>query len=141
MKPTIAFLAGPVMGFVALSLIGTPIAEAKVVKTKAKGTYRITISAIPGADEKSFADSASRCMTKAMKTLHALTVKQLEKDIAQYGADRDAAVETYKNKVELTWSAMEQPYCGFGSNGMAAVKHSYNKSIGHARAEFLAAVK
>jgi hypothetical protein len=36
---------------------------------------------------------------------------------------------------------MEQPYCGFGSEGLAAVKHSYNKSVDRIRLAFLAAAR
>lgn len=113
------------------------VAQTKVAKTK----KTITVSAIPGADEKNFDDTATRCLTKEMKTLHAKTLAQLEVDAKKKGEGHAAALTTYKDKIDTVWSAMEQPYCGFGSRGMVAVKHSYLKSIERIRAEFLAAAK
>lgn len=49
--------------------------------------------------------------------------------------------EIYKMKMDTVWSAMAEPYCGYGSKGIAAVKRSYTKSVEHIRAEFLKSVK
>lgn len=120
-----------------------PLTSFAAVQTAVKKTptYRISISAIPGADEKNFDDAASRCLTKEMKALHAKTLARMEADLKVNGEGHEEAVSTYKDKIDIVWSAMEQPYCGYGSRGMTAVKHSYNKSIERIRAEFLAAVK
>lgn len=115
-------------------------AEKAPTPTK-KATYKISISAIPGADEKNFDDAATRCLTKEMKALHAKTVAKMEADITAKGQGHETAVSTYADKIDLVWSAMEQPYCGYGSRGMEAVKHSYTKSVERIRAEFLAATK
>jgi hypothetical protein len=106
-----------------------------------KKVKRISVSAMPGKDEKEFNDSATRCLTKEIKALHAATVARMNKDIAAKGTGHDAVVATYKEKIATVWSAMEQPYCGFGSRGLAAVRHSYEKSVERIRAEFLVAVK
>ncbi len=45
--------------------------------------------------------------------------------------------ELYKEKMDTVWAAMSQPYCGYGSRGIAAVKKSYIKSVERIRAEFL----
>ncbi|MSR85427.1 hypothetical protein EXS71_03285 [Candidatus Uhrbacteria bacterium] len=85
---------------------------------------------------------ATRCLTPAMKSLHAQTVKQMEKDMAQVDAVVYAkAIETYQKKLSMIWSAMSEPYCGYGSRGMTAVKSSFNKSVNRMRAEFLAVTK
>jgi len=122
----------------------TQTVKKKVAVTKSvkKPTYyRMSVSQIPGADEKSFSDTSSRCLTSSMKALHQQTVKQMEADIAKRGTGHEAAVQTYRDKIDIVWSAMEQPYCGFGSQGMTAVKHSYNKSVVRIRDAFLAATK
>ena len=49
--------------------------------TKKKVVRYTTVSAIPGKDEKNFTDPTTRCLTPAMKSLHASTVSQMEKDI------------------------------------------------------------
>lgn len=49
--------------------------------------------------------------------------------------------EIYKMKMDTVWSAMAEPYCGYGSRGITAVKRSYTKSVEHIRAEFLKSVK
>lgn len=117
-------------------------AEAKAApkpKPKAK-TYRITVSAIPGKDEKEFDDPTSRCLTKEMVALNAKAVAQMGKDVAKV-TDHPAAIDTYKMKLDIVWSAMAEPYCGYGSKGIVAVKKSFIKSIDRIRAEFLAGLK
>jgi len=76
-----------------------------------------------------------------MINLNDKTAKLMESDIAKYGKDHPAANQRYRERVELSWAAMAEPYCGFGSMGMTAVKHSYNKGVQRARADFLAATK
>ncbi len=118
-------------------------AATKKVIPKKKTTYHIAISvsAIPAADERDFANAKSRCLTRFMKNKQAVAVKQMNADVTKYGQDHDAAVTIYKQKLDLLWSAMEQPYCGYGGYGMQAVQHSYDKSVERIRAEFLVAAK
>lgn len=101
-----------------------------------------SVSAIKGADEKNFSNPTSRCDTPAMRKLHAQNVGIMEDDIEHFGDEAgDKAVESYKDKLDIIWDAMAEPYCGYGSRGVSAAKKSYNKSIGRARAEFLAQAK
>lgn len=130
-----------VMGGMLVPVTSFAATKKAPAKTKKTATYKISISAIPGADEKSFDDATTRCLTKDMKATHAKTVSRMEADIKARGEGHTESVSTYKEKIDLVWSAMEQPYCGYGSRGMEAVKHSYTKSIERIRAEFLAATK
>ncbi len=140
---TLSLLAG--LGLSCLLLGVTPV-EAKVapkasVKTIKK--YRNTASGlyayIPVMKELS--TPVSFCVTAEMKTRHHKTVVQMEKDIEEYGIGHETAVAKYKNDVDMIWAAMEQPYCGYGTFGMKAVKKSYEKSAVHVRTTFLKAVK
>lgn len=127
---------------VGLSLLIPFAGEAATVKKVVKKkTYRMSISAIPGKDEKNFENPTSRCTTATMKSLFANAMSQMKKDVAKSGSGHDSANETYKVKLETVWSAMEEPYCGYGSLGMTAVKKSFLKSIDRTRAEYLASVK
>ncbi|MEI7512202.1 MAG: hypothetical protein WCK01_01955 [Candidatus Uhrbacteria bacterium] len=96
-----------------------------------------SVSSIKGADEKMFDESASRCNTPAMQALNDKTVSQMETDIKQRKAEKTQAAEDYTLKIEMTWDAMLQPYCGFGSRGVAAARKSYEKSVARARTAFL----
>jgi hypothetical protein len=111
------------------------VAKKKVVR------YHMSVSAIKGKDEKDFANPVSRCLTADMKALDAKAVATMEAEIKKYGAGHEKAVASYKEKLDTVWSAMEQPYCGYGAYGMTAVKKSFNKSTERALAEFLAEVK
>ncbi len=116
-------------------------AATKKVAKKKVTRYHMSVSAIKGKDEKDFANPVSRCLTADMKALYKGDVAQMEKDIAKVGTGHDAAVASYKMKLDTVWGAMEQPYCGYGAYGMTAVKKSFNKSVERARAEFLAEAK
>lgn len=138
------FMSTALVAVTAMSLMGgmfVPMEGFAATKAKKSVKYKMTVSAIPGADEKSFDDATTRCLTPEMKALHAKTLAQVETDVKKKGDGHTDAVSTYKEKIDMVWSAMEQPYCGYGSRGMSAVKHSYLKSIERIRAEFLAAVK
>lgn len=87
---------------------------------------------------------ASLCITAETQKMHAGTVATYEKDIAAYkdNAAAQAAIAAYKEKVDAAWSALEQPYCGYGSpTAIAATKKSYNKTVVRARSTFQEAVK
>ena len=109
--------------------------------TRKKHYYHISVSAIPAGDEKNFSNPVTRCLTPLMKGKQATAVKQMNGDVASHGKGHDAAVALYKEKLDILWSAMEQPYCGYGGYGMQAVEHSYDKSVERVRAEFLASAK
>ncbi len=144
------FLAVLTATFVVFCMFNPAIVQAKTktVKkkvvaaktTKKKTTYKMSVSQIPGADEKSFTNATTRCLTAGMIALHNQTVKTMDSDIAKRPG-HDAAAQTYRDKIDIVWSAMQQPYCGYGSNGLAAVKHSYDKSVVRIRDAFLAAAK
>lgn len=76
-----------------------------------------------------------------MKALDAEAVKQMQGDIQKFGTGHDKAVQAYKMNLQILWSAMEQPYCGYGAYGLTAVKKSFGKSVDHVRTEFMSAVK
>ena len=118
--------------FAVLSTISMPLTlEAKDVKNK---------KAIQGKDERNFAHPTSRCLTKSMIARNAAVVKQMEKDIKQFGG-HVAAAKIYREKLALVWSAMSEPYCGYGSRGIRAVQKSFMKSVERIRVEFLQHVK
>jgi len=122
------------------SMLAVPAAEAKIVVKTKKVTKHISVSMIPGADEKNFADPVSRCVTASMKALNTAAVKKMNADIAKHPG-HDKAAATYKEKMATVWYAMEEPYCGYGSLGLTAVKHSFQKSVDHIRTAFLGSVK
>ncbi len=113
--------------------------EAKVAKKKIHP--KLSVSAVRGKDEKNFQNPTSRCLTKDMVALNNKAVKQMGANIAKAGEGHDAAVKRYNGKLTMVWSAMAEPYCGYGSRGKAAVKKSFIKSIERAHAEFIGAVK
>ena len=108
---------------------------------QASKAAELTVSAIPGADERMFEDAASRCLTPAMKTLHANMVLRMEVEIERFGDAYPEEVAAYRETLGVIWSAMEAPYCGYGSRGLTAVKKSYTKSVERARREFLKVVR
>lgn len=84
---------------------------------------------------------ATRCLTKEMKLLNQRAVTQMAKDIQKFGTGHEAAVKLYREKLTIIWKAMSEPYCGYGSRGMRAVRGSFTKSVNKTRAQFLAATK
>ncbi|MDD5726247.1 MAG: hypothetical protein PHC53_02430 [Patescibacteria group bacterium] len=112
---------------------------AKALPRCNKGFCVAKVSITPGADEKDYANPTTRCLTAEMKKRHDQVVAQMNKDIAKYQG-RDSAIKTYQKDIDILWSAMHEPYCGYGSYGMTAVKHSWDKTISHVRTEFLEAV-
>ena len=92
-------------------------------------------------DAKTAQPLASRCLTKEIKRVNGQAVLQMEKDISKSGADHEASVKTYREKMATIWAAMKEPYCGYGSRGMRAVRSSFMKSINKTRAQFLSSTK
>lgn len=84
---------------------------------------------------------ATRCLTKEMKLLHQRAITQMEKDVQQFGINNEAAVTLYRDKLTMIWGAMSEPYCGYGSRGLRAVRSSFSKSVNKTRAQFLSATK
>jgi hypothetical protein len=130
----------------------TPVKKVAVVKKKKVVTKKKVISkkqvVQPAAKDlahavriQELADSTSKCNTPQMRKQHEMIKDKMEKDIEHAGSGHADAAKIYREKIALVWSAMEEPYCGFGSQGMSAVKHSYNKSVTRIRQEFLDAVK
>jgi|GEM_PF-1555607 len=144
MTTTIGLMGGMVVPQAASAAVKkAPVAvkKAPVKKAPVKKTYTISVSKAPVTGDKELDDSKTRCLTKEIKAMHVKTVSRMEADLTKKGVGFEKAVGTYKEKIDIVWSAMEQPYCGFGSQGLSAVKHSYNKSVERIRAEFLAAKK
>ncbi|MHB8831103.1 MAG: hypothetical protein ACYC44_03260 [Patescibacteria group bacterium] len=135
------FLAAFLMGSFLLPQ-GVEAATKKVVKKLPrcnKGFCVAKVSITPGADEKNYANPTTRCLTAEMKKRHDQVVAQMNKDIEKYKG-RESAAKAYQENIDILWSAMHEPYCGYGSNGMTAVKRSWDKTISHVRTEFLEAV-
>jgi hypothetical protein len=136
---TLGFVLAPISAEAALT---KSAAKKKVtVVKKAAPKVKLSVAKISGVDEKEILVTTTRCLTKDMIRLNDKTTKLMETDIAKYGKQHPAAGQRYRERVELSWAAMAEPYCGFGSMGMTAVKHSYNKGVQRARADFLAATK
>lgn len=93
------------------------------------------------------AQATSRCLTMDMKKLHAQTLAQAEQDAKIYGinasstSNRLKLYQDYRGGLEVVWSAMEQPYCGYGSQGVKAVRKSYLKNVHRLRETFLQKMK
>ncbi|HEU0051184.1 MAG TPA: hypothetical protein VFQ60_03970 [Patescibacteria group bacterium] len=122
-----------------------PVKKVAVKKTAVKKTTKkvshITVSAIPGKDEKKFSNPATRCLTAGMNSLHDKAVQQMQADIKKAGAGYESAAKSYEDDIATIWAAMFEPYCGYGSRGIAAVQHSFEKSVAKTRARFMAALK
>ena len=124
-------------GMPAIAAVNKPVVVKKPIVSK----YRVSVSAIRGKDEKNFDDPTSRCLTATMKSLHDKALKQMEADLTKVGDGHDAAVQTYRQNIDIIWSAMNEPYCGYGSRGVTAVEHSFQKSVDRTRSIFLAVTK
>ena len=115
------------------------IKKAKALPRCNKGFCVARVSITPGADERLFDNPDTRCLTAEMKQRHEDALKQMGKDIEKHGQGHEDAVKEYKEKIDILWSAMHEPYCGYGSQGMKAVKHSWDKTINNSRTAFLEA--
>jgi len=132
------------VAIVGLVMVLPASAEAKTVKKAKRVCYRgfcpASVSITKGADEKDFDNPATRCLTKEITGLYEKAVSQMKADVKEHG-NHPVEAEDYKRRLDITWDAMHEPYCGYGSNGLASVKHSFNKSVDRARNDFLVAVK
>ncbi|MDD5437650.1 MAG: hypothetical protein PHC70_00700 [Patescibacteria group bacterium] len=119
---------------------GVDAATKKALPRCKNGFCAAKVSVTPGADEKNFKNPTTRCLTAEMNKLHGQVVAQMNKDIQKYGQGHDAVAKDYQEKIDILWSAMHEPYCGYGSQGMTAVKHSWDKTVKNTRTAFLEAV-
>ncbi|MEO5927052.1 MAG: hypothetical protein ABIO72_00070 [Patescibacteria group bacterium] len=89
------------------------------------------------------AEPTTKCITATSKTKRVAAVDRLEKDVAPYAKNEKsaAAVQAYRDTLEVAWSALEQPYCGYGKEGPASAIKSFGKSADRARLAFLDSVK
>jgi hypothetical protein len=83
------------------------------------------------------------CVTAKTQDMHVAAEARLKKDIAPYTSSTGAlaAITLYRQELDNAWSAMLQPYCGFGKYGTASAVKSYQKSIDRARSAFISADK
>lgn len=124
------------------TLLFAPLAAEARAKTGVKvRRARVSISAIRGADERELENPTSRCLTPEIKKIYENAAAQMKKDAEKFGQGHNDAVADYRSTLDLVWGAMHEPYCGYGSRGLKAVKKSLLKSFERARADFLAAVK
>ncbi len=85
----------------------------------------------------------TKCVTTVTKKLYADYTTRLLKDTAPY-AGKDAyakAIQAYQYELNISWEAMQQPYCGYGTPGLASSIKSFKKTVERARTAFLAAIK
>jgi len=135
------------VGFVFLSVFALSVfvipkgADAATKRPCKNGFCPALVSITKGADEKQFANPVTRCLTKEITAMYQKAVAQSKKDIAGKGIGHEKAVQTYQDKLDISWDAMHEPYCGYGSYGLVAVKKSFQKSLNNARTQFLDGVK
>lgn len=111
---------------------------------KMLATVVVTLSATALPFAATHADEPlTKCVTAASIAKNKAAIEKLEKDIAPYAKNEKsaAAIKAYRDAVTVAWSALEQPYCGFGKEGPASAIKSFGKSTERARTAFLASVK
>lgn len=125
----------------ALALFSPVSAEAATAKKK-----KVTVRS-GGVSMTALANPTSRCVTAASKKVRQKDLTTLLEDGKKVPGIEEAThplakpYNKYKTDLEFAWGAMEEPYCGFGSNGYSAAFKSYQKTVVRARAAFLDAVK
>lgn len=95
------------------------------------------------ATEVAAAALPTKCVTASTKKMYADYIARFEKDTAAYvGKDVYAnAVQAYRSEIDIAWEAMQQPYCGYGTPGLASSIKSFKKTIERARVAFMAHLK
>ncbi len=169
MVVTKSFLNGKVVGasmsrffFASFSVFLTVMAvvglfaphAADAATKKKKKTVRRNVAAYLYNPRRHYKDEhvdlknpVSRCDTPAMRTLHIQHLRQADHDAAKAGVTTSTtsgegeALRSYQQGLALAWSAMEEPYCGYGAFGLSAARKSYEKSVGRIRQKFLDKVK
>lgn len=88
-------------------------------------------------------EPVTKCITAKSKAANDTAIARLEKDVAPYlKNDADvAAIKAYRDALTVAWSALEQPYCGYGAEGAASAIKSFGKSADRARTAFLDSIK
>lgn len=88
-------------------------------------------------------EPVSKCLTAASESMRANGLTRLKQDIAPYLADQknSVAIQAYQDALTVAWSAMHEPYCGYGKEGAKSAIKSFGKSIDRARIAFLESVK
>jgi hypothetical protein len=112
--------------------------------TKIIASVVVTLSAtmLPFAAIRA-TEPVTKCITAKSKAANDTAVARLEKDVAPYlKTDADAAaIKAYRDALTVAWSALEQPYCGYGAEGAASAIKSFGKSADRARTAFLDSIK
>jgi hypothetical protein len=99
-----------------------------------------------GDEHVAINNPTSRCTTADFQAIYTAAQAQAKKDLASRTAkEGDSAqlhseYQTYQERLDLGWGAMQQPYCGFGAFGTTAAKHSLQKTISRARDDFFKGV-
>lgn len=121
--------------------------QAAVVK-KAKISRKNVAVKQASVAQKKEQKLVSKCNTPAIRKLHVQSLERAKKDAEQYNVhESDAsaklqeAYKTYAEGLEMVWEAMEEPYCGYGSHGVTAVRRSYEKSVNRLRTNFIKEAK
>lgn len=88
-------------------------------------------------------EPTTKCVTATSKAKNTAAIARLEKDVAPYVKDAKSAeaIQAYRDALTVAWSALEQPYCGYGNEGAASAIKSYGKSADRARVAFLDSMK
>ena len=98
-----------------------------------------------GDEKQEIVNPTTRCVTTATKKLRISYLNRAFKDAETTGAmttpEGLELFEAYLEKLDRSWGAMTEPYCGFGAFGAKAAINSYDKTITRTRNEFLAAMK
>lgn len=107
------------------------------------GLHLVSPLSVHAATTNYDANQKSKCVTADTKALNANTIAKMEKDIAPYKTNlkATAAIAAYRESLAVSWEAMEQPYCGYGSPGASSARKSYVKTAERARNAFLTQVK
>ncbi len=119
----------------------TTVTTKTPVKKVVVPAKKVVVKKVVKADEKMFAEAPTRCLTPTMKSLYAQALKQMALDVQKTKPGYQEAIANYKKDLETVWSAMFEPYCGYGSNRLVAVQKSFQKSVIKTRARFQNALK
>lgn len=95
------------------------------------------------ATEVAAAALPTKCVTASTKKMYADYIARFEKDTAAYAGKEKYAnvIQAYRSEIDIAWEAMQQPYCGYGTPGLASSIKSFKKTIERARVAFMAHLK
>lgn len=93
-------------------------------------------------------NAASRCVSSEFQKAHAAALANAKKEYEGMKAQGkvesailDRAYAKYQQDLATGWSAMQEPYCGFGAFGVTAALKSFRKTIADAQKQFRENVK